>query len=166
MVEYPRSHVTFRQVAGDHVRRRVEIGRDKHVQDCATAGFQPCGDRMTGYRIELLLEAKSGSADVVRYVVESTCLGQEIFAKICDNAGNFLRQSEEALGEVEANWVVVDHGHALPLACQHRREVASATSEEQDTRGASLRNASIIFTYGNRLSPDAELWLWKISPSR
>jgi hypothetical protein len=28
------------------------------------------------------------------------------------------------------------------------------------------QKASIIFTYGRRLSPDAELWLWKISPSR
>src|SRR6266852_2353686 len=133
MVEYPRSHVTFGQVAADHVRRRVEIGRDKHVQDGASAGFQPCRDRMTGCRIELLLEAKSGPAEVDRYGVETTRLRQEIFLKICNEAGNFLRQSEEALGEVEADWVVVDHGHALALAFQHRREVASATSEKRDT---------------------------------
>src|SRR6266851_2960930 len=133
MVEYPRSHVTFGQVAADHVRRRVEIGRDKHVHNCASARLQPCRDRMTGCRIELLLEAKSGSADVDRYAVENTCLGYEIFLKIFDDAGNFLRQSEVALGEVEADGVVVDDGHALALACQHRREVASATSEKQDT---------------------------------
>ena len=35
-----------------------------------------------------------------------------------------------------------------------------------ETLFASPKNASIIFTYGKRLSPDAELWLWKISPSR
>src|SRR6185437_13681899 len=101
MVEYPRSHVTIGKIATDHVRRRVEIGRDKHVQDCASGRFQPCRDRMTGCRIELLLEAKSGSADVDRYAVENTCLGQEIFPKIRDDAGNFLWQSEKALVEVE-----------------------------------------------------------------
>src|SRR5712691_5857996 len=132
MVEYPRSHVTFGQVAADHVRRRVEIGRDKHVQNCASARFQPCRDRMTGCRIELLLEAKSGSADVNCYTVENTCLGQEVLLKIFDDAGNFLRQSEEALGEVEADRVVVDEGHALTLARQHRRKIASATSQKEE----------------------------------
>jgi len=64
--------VTFGQVAADHVGRRVEIGRDKHIQYCASAGFQPCRDRMTRCRIELLLEAKSGPAEVDRYGVETT----------------------------------------------------------------------------------------------
>ena|ERR1700681_1217963 len=50
-----------------------------------------------------------------------------------DTQGTSFGKSEEALGEVEADWVVVDHGHALALACQHRRKVASATSEKQDT---------------------------------
>ena len=132
LIEYPRTHVTFGEVAADHVRRRVEIGRDKHVQDGASAGIQPCRYRMTGCRIELFFIAKPGSADVDRYGVEAARLGREIFLEIFDYAEDFLRHSEESLGEVEANRVVVDDGHALVRARQHRRKVSSATAKKED----------------------------------
>ena len=81
--------MTFGEISCPSVGRRVEVGRDKHIQNPASAGAQPCRDRMTGGRIELLFVAKSGSADVNRYAVEAACLGREILLEILDDAGKF-----------------------------------------------------------------------------
>jgi len=131
--------VPFGQVTCYQVRRRVEVGRDKHVQDGASTRIQPCRDRMTGCQIELFFVAKPGSADVNCYAVEAARLGREILLEIFDEAGNFLRYSEEALGEVEADRIVVDDGHALARTCQHRREVSSATTKQEDIFGVAQK---------------------------
>src|SRR5665213_2051302 len=93
LIEYPGIQVSFGQVTSDQVRRRVEVGRDKHIQDGASAGAQSCCDRMTGCRIKSFLIAKSGSAHVNRNAVEAARLGGEILLEICDHAENFLRHS-------------------------------------------------------------------------
>jgi len=67
--------VTFGQIAANQVRRRIEIGRDKHVQDRTSVRFEQRRDRMTGCWIELFLETESGSADIDRYAIETTRLG-------------------------------------------------------------------------------------------
>src|SRR4051794_4032839 len=90
---------------------------------------------MTGGRIELFFVAKSGSADVNCYAVEAARLGREILFKILDDAENFLWHSEESLGEVEAERIMVDNRHVLARACQHCREVSSATAKQEDVLG-------------------------------
>src|SRR3954452_13527547 len=94
---------------------------------------------MTGCRIEMFFVTKPGSANVNCYAVEAARLGREILLEILDDAGNFLWHSEKALGEIEADRVVVDDGHALAGACQHRREVSSATAKQEDVFGVAQK---------------------------
>lgn len=85
---------------------------------------------------------------VNRDAVEAARLGGDMLLEICDEAGNIPRHSEESRGKVKADRVVVDDGHAFARASPHRREVPAAAAKQEFL--ASVKKASIIFTYGSR----------------
>ena len=158
LIEYPGTHVILGQVICYQVRRRVEVGRDKHVQDGASVRIQPCRDRMTGCRIELLFVTKSGSADVNCYAVEAACLSGEISLKSATKQGISFGIPKNRLARSKLTGLWSTTVTLLP----ERASIVARFPPPQPSRRTFLawtKNASIVFTYGSRLAPAAELWL-------
>ena len=120
------------ELGRDPVGCRINVVRHHHIHHDPAAGRQTCADGVAGFGIELFREPESRSSDVDRNAVVICAVIEHEFAKVGNDAGQFVRQIEIFVREDEADRVDVDDGQSLPETRQPRREISAPAAQDED----------------------------------